>query len=62
MRGLRLARKHLYLEALDIYAQHPALDFVDALCVVHMQHAGIDELLSYDRDFDRIGGINRVEP
>jgi predicted nucleic acid-binding protein len=34
MRGLRLARKHLYLEALDIYAQHPALDFEDVLCVV----------------------------
>ena len=62
MRGLRLSGKQLYLQALDLFAAHPALDFEDALCVAHMQQAGINEILSYDTDFDRIAEVQRVEP
>jgi predicted nucleic acid-binding protein len=62
MRGLRLSRKHLYLQALDLFATHATLDFEDALCVVHMQQLGISEILSYDRDFDRIAVVQRIEP
>ena len=62
MRGLRLSGKHLYLQALDLFAAHPALDFEDALCVAHMQQGGIKETLSYDTDFDRIPAVQRVEP
>ena len=60
--GLRLPQKHIYIEALDIYASSPALDFEDALAVVHMNSQGITEIVSYDRDFDRVAGIQRVEP
>jgi uncharacterized protein len=62
MRGLRLSGKHLYLQALDLFAAHPALDFEDALCVAHMQQAGINVILSYDMDFDQIAEVQRVEP
>lgn len=62
LRGVRLPQKRLYLEALDLYATHAALDFEDALCVVHMKHAGLTDLLSYDQDFDRIPEITRTEP
>lgn len=62
MRGLRLPGKQIYLEALDIYASRPAIDFEDAVCVAHMRQMGIDEILSYDKDFDRMPNIHRVEP
>jgi predicted nucleic acid-binding protein len=62
MKGLRLPGKALYLEALDLFAANPALDFEDTLCVAHMRQAGISEILSYDRHLDRIAGIRRVEP
>jgi predicted nucleic acid-binding protein len=62
MRGLKLPGKQIYLEALDIYAAQPSLDFEDALCVAHMGQLGLDEILSYDNDFDRIPSVHRVEP
>ncbi len=62
LRGLRIPGRDLYLRALDVYASFPMLDFEDALTVVHMEHAGVEELLSYDRAFDRIVGLKRSEP
>ena len=62
LRGLRLPQKRLYFRALDIYASSPFLDFEDALCVAHMEQAGIKEIMSYDTDFDRVPSIQRSEP
>ncbi len=62
LRGLKLPQKNVYLRALDLYASSPFLDFEDALTVCHMEQRGITELVSYDRDFDRIGGIRRIAP
>ena len=62
LRALRLPQKRVYLRALDLYASSPFLDFEDALAVAHMEQRGIREVLSYDRDFDRVEGITRVEP
>ena len=62
LRGLRLANKEVYARALDLYASTPALDFVDALAVAHMQHARIDTIVTFDRDFDRVPGIRRRDP
>jgi predicted nucleic acid-binding protein len=47
---------------LDLYASTPAVDFGDALVVAHMEEAGNDDLLSYDRNFDRVAGVRRSEP
>jgi predicted nucleic acid-binding protein len=60
--GLRLEHKAVLLRALDLYALYPILDFEDALSVAHMESAGIDEIVSYDRGFDRVAGITRIEP
>ncbi|MYB84164.1 MAG: type II toxin-antitoxin system VapC family toxin [Chloroflexi bacterium] len=62
LRGIRLPQKQVCLNALDIYAASPFFDFEDALAVAHMEHAGVTEIISYDRDFDRVPGIERVEP
>ena len=62
LRGLKLSRKGVYFRALEVYETHQALDFEDALTVAHMEHDGLTELLSYDRDFDRVPEVKRVEP
>ena len=60
--GMRLPQKRVVLRALELYAQHRALDFEDALSVAHMEQRSIREILSYDRDFDRIPSVTRLEP
>ncbi len=62
LRGLKLSQKRIYLRALDLYAASPFLDFEDALAAAHMEQRGVTEILSYDRDFDRLSGLERVEP
>lgn len=62
LRGLKLPQKRVYLRALDLYASYPHLDFEDALAAAHMEQRGVREILSYDRDFDRVPGLKRIEP
>lgn len=62
LRGLRLPHKRAYLRALDLYAAHQFLDFEDALTVAHIEREGMSEVVTYDRDFDRVPGVRRVEP
>jgi predicted nucleic acid-binding protein len=62
VKGLKLPSKRRVLRALGLSAAYPFLDFEDALTVAAMEQDGIRELLSYDRNFDRIPGITRVEP
>ena len=62
LRGLKLGQKRIYLHALDLYASSPFLDFEDALAIAHMARLGVTEIVSYDRDFDRIAGLRRAEP
>ena len=62
LRGVRLPQKRVCISALDIYAASPSFDFEDALAVAHMEQAGVTEIVSYDRDFDRVPGVQRVEP
>ncbi|NJN83519.1 MAG: PIN domain-containing protein [Caldilineaceae bacterium] len=38
------------------------IDFSDALIAAEMIEEGVTEILSYDRDFDRISQIERVTP
>jgi predicted nucleic acid-binding protein len=61
LRGLRLANKGTYMRALEIYATS-SVDFEDAVSVAHMGRLGISEIVSYDRDFDELPGISRIEP
>lgn len=61
LEGLKIPDRRKFLRALDLYANH-TLDFEDALTVAEMERAGIEELFSYDRDFDAIGSVRRIEP
>jgi predicted nucleic acid-binding protein len=60
--GLKLDHKRRYLRALDLFTTHPRLDFEDALSAAIVEQLPGRELYSYDRDFDTITGITRIEP
>ncbi len=62
LRGLKLPHKRVCLRALDLYASSAFLDFEDAVAVAHMEQRSIAEIVSYDRDFDRVAGLRRTEP
>lgn len=62
LRGLRLPNKRSFQRAFDIWDEHPTIDFEDALTLAHMERLRIKDLFSYDRDFDAVAGISRLEP
>jgi predicted nucleic acid-binding protein len=61
LRGMQLARKRLYVEALEFFAA-TNVSFADAYNAIAMQSQGLSEIYSWDSDFDRLPGIVRVEP
>lgn len=60
---LKLPRgqKRRYLRALEVWAEHPKLGFVDALTVALVEHTPV-VLATFDTDFDRLPGITRWRP
>lgn len=59
--GLKIANRKVFVHALDLYAT-TNLDFEDSLAIAHMAKQNISTILSYDRHFDRISGVQRREP
>lgn len=59
--GLHLPHKQLWPRIFDLYCEQ-RIDFIDAYNAVMMERAGVAEIYSYDRDFDKIAGIRRVTP
>jgi len=48
--------------ARDLLDAHPSLTARDALHAAATFHTGAEAICSYDRDFDSIPGLHRVEP
>lgn len=61
LRGLDLPNKHLYAQALDLYASKN-LSFADAFNAAYMQSRQVSEIYSWDTDFDRLEHLSRIEP
>ncbi len=59
--ALRVPNRKSILRALDLFAS-TNLDFADALSVAHMERMKLTTIISYDRDFDKVSGIQRKEP
>lgn len=59
--GLQVANRTALLLALDLYTIHN-IDFEDAVIAAHMQLQNEAEVYSYDRGFNRIPGVTRLEP
>ncbi|HAX81751.1 MAG TPA: VapC toxin family PIN domain ribonuclease [Actinobacteria bacterium] len=51
----------LLLRALEVY-ETDHLDFADAYLVACAESAGVREIVSFDRDFDRVTSVRRLEP
>ena len=61
LRGLKLPSKTLCIAALDLFVERN-ISYVDAFNALYVQAKGMKEVYSWDKDFDRIEGITRVEP
>ena len=59
--GLKLPHKRLYGRVFELYTSLP-IDYIDAYHVAWMEWRGTTEVLSYDKHFDRVEGIQRREP
>ena len=59
--GIQLAGKRALRRAFDLYVELH-LPFADAYHAAIMERLGIDQILSFDRDFDRVPGIERLDP
>ena len=59
--SLSLPNRQAILQALDIYVTY-TIDFEDALIVAHMHSRHESQVYSYDRGFDKIQGVKRLEP
>ena len=61
LKGWRIKWKKEFQLALEIYAEKN-IDFEDALAAAAMQAQKIETIYSYDRHFDRLSWIKRIEP
>lgn len=59
--NLAFSDKDLLYDAINLYSQS-GIDFIDAYHVALMHIKGINQIYSYDGDFDGIYGIQRIEP
>ena len=59
--GVVLPSKRRFRRVFDLYVTLN-ISFADAYHVALMERHEIDEVVSFDRDFDRVPGVTRVEP
>jgi predicted nucleic-acid-binding protein len=59
--GIETDDRDVLVAALRLYAAHN-VDFVDALLAARMAHQHSTTVYSFDRDFDRLPGIERLDP
>jgi len=61
LRDVQLADKALFKNAFDQFVEKN-IAFADAYHAVWMQRRGVTEIYSWDREFDRIPELTRIEP
>ena len=61
LRGVKIRDKRVLLRAIELWADHPNLGFVDALTASHGQQPDV-ELATFDSDFDNLPGVTRWQP
>lgn len=57
-----VCNKFLLTETLTILGKQKSFDFADAYSVALMGMSKIKDIYSFDRDFDKISEVNRLEP
>lgn len=61
LRGLKVADKRNFGEVFSLY-QEKNIDFVDAYHAIFAKQKGLKEIVSFDKDFDKVPGLERIEP
>lgn len=59
--SIRTLDPALLLRALEVY-ETAGIDFAEAYLVASVETAGIVDIVSFDRNLDRVASVNRVEP
>lgn len=59
--GIQVDEEDMLLAALQQYATQ-GVDFADALLAARAARHSVTAIYSFDRDFDRLSGITRIEP
>lgn len=59
--GIVLPGKRRYQRAFDLYVERN-LSFADAYHAALMEGLGLREIVSFDRGYDRVAGLTRIEP
>ena len=60
LRGLKLDQKTIFEQALDIYSESN-ISFADIFNYCFMLENKIDEIYSFDKDFDKLENIKRID-
>ncbi len=60
--AIRYSGRRRVREFFDLYVNRPALSFADCLHAVLVMRQGLAGIVSFDRGFDRVPGLNRLEP
>lgn len=61
LRQVETSNKTVWQDALDLYVREN-ISFADAFNATYMKAQQVQEIYSWDADFDRIEGIARLEP
>ena len=61
LRGVHLPDKSVFYKALDLYVTKN-ISFADAYNAAYMMSEEVFNIYSWDKDFDKIDGITRLEP
>lgn len=59
--GLQVPNKQVWFSAFSVWLGN-SIDFTDAFNVATMQHTGLTEIYAWDHGYDKVSGIDRVEP
>lgn len=59
--SLQFENQERLFDAIAIYEDHN-IDFIDAYLSAVVKEKKVKGIFSYDRDFDRVPGIRRIEP
>jgi predicted nucleic acid-binding protein len=61
LRSLILEDKHLYAKVFELFCKHD-IDFTDAYNAALMSKEDVAQIYSYDRHYDRLAFLERMEP
>ena len=59
--NIRFKERSILIEAVNLYREKN-INFIDAYNYFFMRANGIDRIYSFDRDFDKLPDIKRLEP